>query len=81
MVLVTLAIDGYIASLSAYQKTGAFPAPPTRQTPSGQTVARVFPWGFKETKLNPLGAAGVQAELYLRPGSQPTQGEFYRSGG
>lgn len=37
----TGAIDAIQATLKAYKKAGAFPAPPTRTTPAGQTVAKV----------------------------------------
>lgn len=38
---MTTLIDGYIASLSAFEKTGVFPAPPARTIAGGQTVVQV----------------------------------------
>lgn len=79
-------IDALTATLKAFKATGRFPTPPTRQTPAGQTVAKVYPWGVRERYTSALGLAGMSVEMYLRPeeevaggsGAAASQGAFYR---
>ena len=40
IITATTLIDGYLASLRAFDKTGRFPQPPSRTTPAGQTVVQ-----------------------------------------
>lgn len=40
----------------------------------------MFPWGWRQRRLDILGSSGVSAELYLKPGAEPSQGHAYAAG-
>ncbi len=54
---------------------GGAPVPPSIRTrPDGQAIARVFP----ASTLDKLMLGGVTGEVWIEPGSAPSQGRIYR---
>ena len=37
----------------------------------------MFPHGKRERYLSLLGASGLEAEIYIQPGKEASQGRFY----
>lgn len=76
MKILSSDIEVLLDTLSTIQATGAPPKVPMKPLANGQMVASVYPrpW-MPGDRGGPQGA--WQAEMYLTPGSAPTQGKFY----